>query len=101
MPVHAAANSWSVLSELAAAGLGLARVPEYLAAPAIARGELVAVLAPFQPPPEQLFAVYARTRQTPARVAGFVQALRAFLAHWPGCLYRSNGVEVPLAQAGL
>ena len=60
-------------------------MPESRAGPAIARGDVVAVLEPFAPPPEQLFSVYARTRHTPVRVAGFVEALRAFLAHWPGC----------------
>lgn len=92
VPAHATANSWALLAELAAAGLGVARLPDYLATPAIARGEVVAVLEDYRPPPEQLFAVYPRARHVPARIAGFIDVLRAFFDVWPGCLVTGHAV---------
>ncbi|HEY0133645.1 MAG TPA: LysR family transcriptional regulator [Nannocystis sp.] len=83
---HATANSWALLRDLAAAGHGIARLPNFLAAPAIARGEVEAVLDPFAPTAEQMYAVYSRGRHVPARVSAFVAALQSFLKVWPGCL---------------
>lgn len=83
---HATANSGSVCRDLAAAGCGIAKLPDYLGAPALAEGTLVEVLARFAPPPEQLFALYPRSPFVPARVRAFVTALQAHLEVWPGCL---------------
>lgn len=58
-------------------GLGLAQVPEYFVRGAIARGELVEVLASLRPAPAPILAVYPAARLVPARVRVFVQALRA------------------------
>ncbi|MCY1060095.1 LysR family transcriptional regulator [Nannocystis sp. SCPEA4] len=83
---HATANSWPLIRDLAAAGCGIARLPEYLAAPAISEGRVVPVLDDYCPAVEQMYAVYARGRHVPARLSSFVAALQRFLAVWPGCL---------------
>ncbi|PCC73702.1 DNA-binding transcriptional regulator, LysR family [Nannocystis exedens] len=83
---HATANSWPLIRDLAVSGCGIARLPEYLAAPAISEGRLVQVLDDFCPAVEQMYAVYARSRHVPARLSSFVAALQGFLAVWPGCL---------------
>jgi DNA-binding transcriptional LysR family regulator len=83
---HATANSLALLRDLAVAGCGIARLPDFLAAPAISRGEVEAVLDAHAPAAEQMYAVYPRGRHLPARVSGFVAALRSFLEVWPGCL---------------
>ncbi len=86
---HATANSWALLRDLAVAGRGIVRLPNYLGAPAIARGELAPVLDAFTPPPEQMFAVYAKGAHVPERLSAFVSVLRAYLEVWPGCLKRA------------
>jgi DNA-binding transcriptional LysR family regulator len=83
---HATANSWALVRDLAVAGCGIGCLPDYLAAPAISEGKVVEVLAGYAMPTEQMYAVYPRGRHVPARVNGFVAALRAFLEVWPGCL---------------
>ncbi|WAS96692.1 LysR family transcriptional regulator [Nannocystis punicea] len=83
---HATANSWPLIRDLAVAGCGIARLPDYLAAPAVSEGRLVSVLDDYCPAVEQMYAVYARSRHVPARLSSFVAALQRFLAVWPGCL---------------
>jgi DNA-binding transcriptional LysR family regulator len=90
---HATANSDSVCRDLAAAGCGIAKLPDYFGAPALADGTLVEVLARFAPPPEQLFALYPKSPFVPARVRTFVTALQAHLAVWPGCLLQPRGLR--------
>ena len=70
---RASANSFVLLRELAAAGLGIARLPEYIAAPAVEAGKLRAVLDAFQPPAMPWHAVYPSARH-------LSPTLRAFLA---------------------
>lgn len=83
---HATANSWALVRDLAVAGCGIARLPDYLAAPAISEGKVEPVLDGYCVSVEQLYAVYARSRHVPARLSGFVAALKEFLDVWPGCL---------------
>jgi DNA-binding transcriptional LysR family regulator len=83
---HVSANTWSIVRDLAVAGSGIARLPSYMGAPAVAEGTLVTVLEAFAPPPEQLYAVYVRSPHVPLRIQSFVAALKAFLDVWPGCL---------------
>ncbi|MGA9526047.1 MAG: LysR family transcriptional regulator [Myxococcaceae bacterium] len=87
---HATANSGSVCRDLAVAGCGIAKLPDYLGAPSLADGSLVEVLERFAPAPEQLHAVYPRSPFVPARLRTFVTALQAHLDVWPGCLFRSE-----------
>lgn len=86
---HATANNWALLRDLAIAGRGIARLPDYLGAPAVAAGELEALLDAFCPPPEQMYAVYPRSRYLPVRISAFVAALKSHLDVWPGCLTRT------------
>lgn len=83
---HATANTWQLVHDFALADCGIARLPEYLTAPAVAAGTLELVLDAFTPPPERLYAVYAKNRYVPARISAFVAVLQGFLAVWPGCL---------------
>lgn len=83
---HATANSWALVRDLAVSGCGIARLPDYLAAPAISEGRVVPVLEGYCPATEQLYAVYPRSQHVPVRLRSFVAALRQFLAVWPGCL---------------
>ncbi|MFY0540672.1 LysR family transcriptional regulator [Nannocystis pusilla] len=83
---HATANSWPLIRDLAVSGCGIARLPEYMAAPAISEGRVVSVLEDYCPAVEQMYAVYARSRHVPARLSSFVGALQRFLSVWPGCL---------------
>jgi DNA-binding transcriptional LysR family regulator len=59
----------------AAAGLGIARVPSFIAGPRIARGELTQVLGAFELPPSGLFVVYPPGRHLAARVRALVDFL--------------------------
>jgi len=86
---QATANSWVLLRDLAVAGCGIARLPDYLVLPALAEGTLVSVLEHFRPPPEQLYAVYVRSPHIPVRLSAFIAALKAHLDVWPGCLARA------------
>jgi len=62
----------------AAAGLGVARVPSFVAGPRLARGELTQVLGAFELPPSGVFVVYPPGRHLAARV----RALVDFLSDW-------------------
>ncbi|AKU93911.1 Transcriptional regulator, LysR family [Labilithrix luteola] len=90
---QATANAWALVRDLAVAGCGVARLPEYLALPEIGQGSLVAVLEAFPAPPEQMFAVYAKSRHVPMSVQAFVKALKEFLDVWPGCLLRPSSTK--------
>lgn len=71
-------NSPVAAADAAAAGLGFAVLPDYVAAPYIASGRLSAVLAGFMPPSPGLHAVYAHRRH----LAGKVRALIDHLVGW-------------------
>lgn len=72
-------NSLPALHAAALAGLGVAVLPEYLAAPALESGALVRVLPPLRPAPRFVSAVYLRRTAMPAHVRAFLDfiALRA------------------------
>lgn len=59
----------------AALGLGLAQVPDFMAADEIAAGRLVEVLAEHRPPPMPIHAVMPANRLVPARVRVLLEAL--------------------------
>ena len=63
------------LVEAAAAGLGLAQVPEVMLTDALAAGRVVEVLAEFRPLPMPISVVYPSTRMLPPRVRVFIDAL--------------------------
>ena len=59
----------------AVAGLGVARVPSFIAGPHIAGGKLVQVLGAFELSPSGLFVVYPPGRHLAARVRALVDFL--------------------------
>jgi DNA-binding transcriptional LysR family regulator len=61
----------------AALGLGLAQVPDYMAADELADGRLVEVLRDWRPPPQPIHAVMPAQRLMPARVRVLLDALQA------------------------
>lgn len=71
-------NSPMATRAAAIAGLGFALLPDFIAAPAIESGELVALLDERIPPGAGIFAVYPHRRYLPAKV----RALVDFLAQW-------------------
>jgi DNA-binding transcriptional LysR family regulator len=68
-------NSFGVLAELAARGLGLARMPARYARPELA---LVEVLASFAPPARPLFAVYPSARHVSPALRALLDVLAEF-----------------------
>lgn len=71
-------NSPLAARQAAISGLGFAVLPSYLGEPAIASGELVAVLGEFMPTGQTLQAVYPHRRH----LAGKVRALIDYLVDW-------------------
>jgi DNA-binding transcriptional LysR family regulator len=72
---RAVVNSFTVLRDLAAAGMGLTWLPAFLARPALAEGTLLEVLRPFYPPARGYHAVYPASRRLSARVQTFLAVL--------------------------
>lgn len=54
------------------AGLGIGQLPQTVADSLVAEGLLVPVLAPWQPPAVELFAVYPSNRYLTPKVRAFV-----------------------------
>jgi DNA-binding transcriptional LysR family regulator len=72
-----AMDDGEALVAAAEAGMGLAHVPDYMAAEAISRGRLVEVLRRFRPPEIPLSVVYLSARRVPPRLRAFVEAVSA------------------------
>jgi LysR family transcriptional regulator for bpeEF and oprC len=68
-------NDADVLVTHALAGRGLVVVFDFLVADAIARGQLVAVLAPYAPPPWPIHALYPRNRHLVPKIGAFLDFL--------------------------
>lgn len=74
-----AVNSFALLRELAVAGLGIARLPQFIAAPALADGSLRAILRAHSPT-QAFHALYPSARHLSPRVRAFLDVLEAELA---------------------
>ncbi len=72
------ANSPLTARAAAIAGLGFAPLPDFIAEPALASGELVPVLEDWLPRGGGIFAVYPHRRYLPAKIRVFVD----FLVQW-------------------
>lgn len=82
--VHAAANSFLLLRDLAASGHGVARLPDYFALQATTRGKLTSLLDAFLPEPMAWHVVYPSARNLSPKVRAFVELLeRRFVAGTP------------------
>lgn len=68
-------NSAHAARDAAEAGLGLAYLPSFVAAPALARGTLVAQLTDYATDEVALYAVYPESRYLSAGVRAFIDAL--------------------------
>ncbi|MFO1327523.1 MAG: LysR family transcriptional regulator [Rubrivivax sp.] len=68
-------NGFDALQALACAGIGIAVLPLASAAPALARGELVALLPEHRLQPHELSALYPGTREPSPKLAALLEAL--------------------------
>jgi DNA-binding transcriptional LysR family regulator len=77
-------NDGNVAIAAALAGHGVARVLSYQVGEEVRAGQLVRILASFEPPPTPVNVVYAAGREAPAKVRAFVQfiAPRLRAASW-------------------
>ena len=73
-------NNGEMLRDAAVAGLGLILLPEFIVAPALARGELVTVLDEWHPASLHLNALYPQHRQRSEINRVFMTFLQAKLA---------------------
>ncbi len=81
---RAALNSFNLLGELAAAGLGIARLPEFVGERAAPGGGLRTVLDAFVEPPYEWHAVYPSARNVSPKLRALLEVFseRAGAAHW-------------------
>lgn len=78
-PGRAIANSPELLINLARAGVGIASVPDYFAAPSVRRGELRRVLVDWHMPAHTAWVVFPGRRLMPAKTRVFIDMLEAAL----------------------
>lgn len=74
------ANNGDLIRDAAIAGLGIARLPDFIVAAGIKAGQLVEVLEAFLPPASALYAVYPQHRQSSTTIHAFTAFLREHLA---------------------
>ncbi len=77
------ANNGDVLLQAAMDGLGIAFLPTFICGEALACGELVLLLADFEPPPLDIHVLYPATRHLSPKVRSFVRFLTEALAECP------------------
>ncbi len=82
LPARVTVNNSLLLRDLLVAGMGIGALPSFLAAPALARGELQQVLPDHHYPPRFVHAVYPTSRHLHPKVRAFIDFLHAEL---PGC----------------
>ena len=75
-----ASNNGVALMQAAAKGMGITQQPDFIAAPFLARGEVVAVLKRYQPPALGIYAVLPSNRYIPHRVNVLIDYLATHLA---------------------
>lgn len=75
-PPRLSADSANALMAFALAGSGVALLPEWLVASALAEGRLVHLLPELSFPPQGVYAVYPDARHVPTRVRAFIDFLR-------------------------
>ncbi|CAI8801693.1 LysR substrate-binding domain-containing protein [Pseudomonas chlororaphis] len=80
-PLHA--NNGDLLAQAAEAGMGIALLPDFIVADALAAGRLVPVLCEWQAPPISIHAVYPSARRVPQKTRAFIEFLMAQLAEKP------------------
>ncbi|CAN7679660.1 LysR family transcriptional regulator [Paraburkholderia sp. 22099] len=73
------ANNGELIRDAAVAGLGIARLPDFIVADALKSGKLVTVLEEFLPAAASVYAVYPQHRQSSLTIRAFVEFLRKHL----------------------
>jgi DNA-binding transcriptional LysR family regulator len=73
------ANNGDLIRDAAVAGLGIVRLPDFIVADALKRGQLVPVLEAFLPGATSVYAVYPQHRQSSVTIRAFVEFLRTRL----------------------
>jgi len=99
VPVGSVAPEPAVLQLLVLGGAGIGRLPDFLARPLVARGELMRLLPDWQTETVEVHAVYPAHRSLSAKVPLFVEALREHVHASTGILRdgvspAQNGAEV-------
>ncbi|WP_144152619.1 LysR family transcriptional regulator [Paraburkholderia sp. BCC1885] len=74
------ANNGELIRDAAIAGLGIARLPDFIVSAALEAGTLVTVLEPFLPGAAALYAVYPQHRQSSTTIQTLTAFLREHLA---------------------
>ena len=82
-PGRTTANSPELLIRLACAGVGIAAVPDYFAAPSVRRGELRRVLPDWNLPSHTAWAVFPGRRLMPAKTRAFIDMLETAMRGAP------------------
>ena len=72
-------NNGDVLARTAAAGLGIALLPDFIVDDALASGQLEVISVHLAPPPLEVYALFPRSRYVPKRVRALLEALSADL----------------------
>lgn len=76
-------NNLSTVLEAVRSGMGLAALPCYVAAGAVASGELVAIMRDHVLPSQEVHAVYPSARQVPVKVSALIAFLKEhFSGEW-------------------
>lgn len=83
-PARVSANNSLLLRDLLVAGLGIGALPSFLAAPALASGQLQQVLADHRYPPRIVYAVYPTQRHLQRKVRAFIDFLHEALPQCDG-----------------
>ena len=84
LPARVTVNNSLLLRDLLVAGMGIGALPSFLAAPALARGELQQVLPDHRYPPRFVHAVYPTSRHLQPKVRAFIDFLHAELPRCAG-----------------
>ncbi len=75
------ANNGVLLMEAAVQGMGITRQPEFIAGPYLARGEVRAILAAYEPAPLGIHAILPSNRYIPHRVRVLMEYLAEALSY--------------------
>lgn len=81
---HIVANNGQALIEAAACHMGIARQPDFIAQPYLARGQVTAILQKFNDAPLGIYAVLPSNRYIPHRVRVLIEHLAQALGRPPG-----------------
>ncbi|MGZ5132842.1 MAG: LysR family transcriptional regulator [Caldimonas sp.] len=92
-------NDGEAIVLAAGLGLGLAQVPDYMAAEAIAAGRVVEVLRQHRPPTMPIHAVMPGNRMVPARVRVLLDALDGWIAAREGRVRKAAPQRAPKRAA--